>query len=271
MCSCKKGWWCVWCWTHSCVALQGALKPFKEVIDVSAGDPHRAGFKPVTFVRQVSFRSFKKKMTGDLCLDCMYPFSINKLTWFMYICCIHCDGILTQFFWSSISFFIICVLFPQTSLCFSILDFNTSSSAHTRWSTFHTFSPVALNPAHFLRFWPCVSSLGCWKKKVFLWTSGGGLRDSWRPAREEVWVRTRHNALLFKKKLELPAVDEYGGSSSDRPTHRLLHGLLRPASRPAKRRPVRHATRRWSAGTRQRHLHFCRLGESPDGYLFLFY
>ncbi|XP_077964210.1 alanine aminotransferase 2-like [Gasterosteus aculeatus] len=31
----------------------GALKPFKEVIDVSAGDPHRAGFKPVTFVRQV--------------------------------------------------------------------------------------------------------------------------------------------------------------------------------------------------------------------------
>ncbi|XP_062419465.1 alanine aminotransferase 1-like [Pungitius pungitius] len=32
---------------------QGALKPFKEVIDVSAGDPHTAGFKPVTFVRQV--------------------------------------------------------------------------------------------------------------------------------------------------------------------------------------------------------------------------
>ncbi|KAM6938142.1 alanine aminotransferase 2-like [Lycodopsis pacificus] len=31
----------------------GALKPFKEVIDVSSGDPHRAGMKPITFVRQV--------------------------------------------------------------------------------------------------------------------------------------------------------------------------------------------------------------------------
>uniref|UniRef100_A0A3P8TQK8 alanine transaminase n=1 Tax=Amphiprion percula TaxID=161767 RepID=A0A3P8TQK8_AMPPE len=30
-------------------------KPFKEVIDVSSGDPHRAGMKPVSFVRQVSF------------------------------------------------------------------------------------------------------------------------------------------------------------------------------------------------------------------------
>uniref|UniRef100_A0A3P8TM27 alanine transaminase n=1 Tax=Amphiprion percula TaxID=161767 RepID=A0A3P8TM27_AMPPE len=28
-------------------------KPFKEVIDVSSGDPHRAGMKPVSFVRQV--------------------------------------------------------------------------------------------------------------------------------------------------------------------------------------------------------------------------
>uniref|UniRef100_A0A3P8TM86 alanine transaminase n=1 Tax=Amphiprion percula TaxID=161767 RepID=A0A3P8TM86_AMPPE len=28
---------------------------FKEVIDVSSGDPHRAGMKPVSFVRQVSF------------------------------------------------------------------------------------------------------------------------------------------------------------------------------------------------------------------------
>uniref|UniRef100_A0A3Q1F5R4 alanine transaminase n=1 Tax=Acanthochromis polyacanthus TaxID=80966 RepID=A0A3Q1F5R4_9TELE len=31
----------------------GAHKPFKEVIDVSSGDPHRAGMKPVSFVRQV--------------------------------------------------------------------------------------------------------------------------------------------------------------------------------------------------------------------------
>lgn len=32
---------------------QGAKKPYKEVIDVSWGDPHRAGVKPLTFVRQV--------------------------------------------------------------------------------------------------------------------------------------------------------------------------------------------------------------------------
>ncbi|XP_028260433.1 alanine aminotransferase 2-like [Parambassis ranga] len=32
---------------------QGAQKPFKEVIDVSSGDSHRAGLKPVSFVRQV--------------------------------------------------------------------------------------------------------------------------------------------------------------------------------------------------------------------------
>ncbi|XP_023151140.2 alanine aminotransferase 2-like [Amphiprion ocellaris] len=32
---------------------QKVHKPFKEVIDVSSGDPHRAGMKPVSFVRQV--------------------------------------------------------------------------------------------------------------------------------------------------------------------------------------------------------------------------
>ncbi|XP_074523964.1 alanine aminotransferase 2-like [Halichoeres trimaculatus] len=32
---------------------QGALKPFKEVIDVSSGDFHKAGMKPVSFLRQV--------------------------------------------------------------------------------------------------------------------------------------------------------------------------------------------------------------------------
>ncbi|KAG8003401.1 Alanine aminotransferase 2 [Nibea albiflora] len=31
----------------------GMQKPFKEVIDVSSGDPHKAGMKPVSFVRQV--------------------------------------------------------------------------------------------------------------------------------------------------------------------------------------------------------------------------
>ncbi|CAJ1061177.1 alanine aminotransferase 1-like isoform X1 [Xyrichtys novacula] len=39
---------------------QGALRPFKEVIDVSSGDFHRTGMKPLTFVRQV------------LCV-CLYP------------------------------------------------------------------------------------------------------------------------------------------------------------------------------------------------------
>ncbi|XP_077374964.1 alanine aminotransferase 1 [Festucalex cinctus] len=32
---------------------QGVKKPYKDVIDVSWGDPHRAGMKPLTFVRQV--------------------------------------------------------------------------------------------------------------------------------------------------------------------------------------------------------------------------
>lgn len=33
---------------------QGLRKPYKEVIDVSWGDPHRAGLKPLSFVRQVT-------------------------------------------------------------------------------------------------------------------------------------------------------------------------------------------------------------------------
>ncbi|XP_040896583.1 alanine aminotransferase 2-like [Toxotes jaculatrix] len=32
---------------------QGAKKPFKKVINVSSGDPHRAGMAPISFVRQV--------------------------------------------------------------------------------------------------------------------------------------------------------------------------------------------------------------------------
>uniref|UniRef100_A0A8C3ACV4 alanine transaminase n=1 Tax=Cyclopterus lumpus TaxID=8103 RepID=A0A8C3ACV4_CYCLU len=38
---------------HSRLQRLGALKPFVKVIDVSSGDPHRAGMKPITFVRQV--------------------------------------------------------------------------------------------------------------------------------------------------------------------------------------------------------------------------
>ncbi|XP_071397443.1 alanine aminotransferase 2-like [Centroberyx affinis] len=32
---------------------KGVQKPFKKVIDVSSGDPHKAGMKPISFVRQV--------------------------------------------------------------------------------------------------------------------------------------------------------------------------------------------------------------------------
>ncbi|XP_063075613.1 alanine aminotransferase 2-like [Engraulis encrasicolus] len=39
---------------------QGVKKPYKDVIDVSWGDPHRGGLKPLTFVRQVIAR-------------CLYP------------------------------------------------------------------------------------------------------------------------------------------------------------------------------------------------------
>uniref|UniRef100_A0A3B4ZYJ6 alanine transaminase n=1 Tax=Stegastes partitus TaxID=144197 RepID=A0A3B4ZYJ6_9TELE len=35
------------------ILLQGVQKPFQEVIDLSSGDPHRAGMKPVSFIRQV--------------------------------------------------------------------------------------------------------------------------------------------------------------------------------------------------------------------------
>uniref|UniRef100_A0A8C9XYP0 alanine transaminase n=1 Tax=Sander lucioperca TaxID=283035 RepID=A0A8C9XYP0_SANLU len=38
---------------HSGLQSLGAQKPFKEVIDVSSGDPHKAGVKPISFVRQV--------------------------------------------------------------------------------------------------------------------------------------------------------------------------------------------------------------------------
>ncbi|CAK6979536.1 alanine aminotransferase 1-like [Scomber scombrus] len=33
--------------------MTGAQKPFKEVLDVSSGDPHKTGMKPISFVRQL--------------------------------------------------------------------------------------------------------------------------------------------------------------------------------------------------------------------------
>lgn len=33
---------------------QGVKKPYKTIIDVSFGDPHKAGVKPLTFARQVN-------------------------------------------------------------------------------------------------------------------------------------------------------------------------------------------------------------------------
>ncbi|XP_034470651.1 alanine aminotransferase 2-like isoform X2 [Hippoglossus hippoglossus] len=44
---------------------QGVRKPYKEVIDVCWGDPHRAGIKPLSFVRQVL-------------AACLYPQLVNS-------------------------------------------------------------------------------------------------------------------------------------------------------------------------------------------------
>ncbi|KAM3866201.1 alanine aminotransferase 2-like [Diretmus argenteus] len=44
---------------------QGVRKPYKEVIDVSGGDPHRTGVKPLSFVRQVL-------------AACLYPQLVNS-------------------------------------------------------------------------------------------------------------------------------------------------------------------------------------------------
>ncbi|XP_061550955.1 alanine aminotransferase 1-like [Phycodurus eques] len=45
---------------------QGVKKPYKDVIDVSWGDPHMAGMKPITFVRQVLAACFYPQLLdGD--------------------------------------------------------------------------------------------------------------------------------------------------------------------------------------------------------------
>lgn len=48
---------------------QGTKMPFQEVIDVSTGDLHRAGVKPLTFVRQVIY---------DLCVCCQSMSSLDQ-------------------------------------------------------------------------------------------------------------------------------------------------------------------------------------------------
>lgn len=52
---------------------QGANKPFKRVIDVSANDPQREGMAPVTFVRQVGILHFG-------CYTCRYSPPVISLT-----------------------------------------------------------------------------------------------------------------------------------------------------------------------------------------------
>ncbi|XP_054458892.1 alanine aminotransferase 2-like [Anoplopoma fimbria] len=44
---------------------QGAQKPFRHVIDVSSGDPHRAGMAPISFVRQVLAVCFYPNLLKD--------------------------------------------------------------------------------------------------------------------------------------------------------------------------------------------------------------
>ncbi|XP_061694722.1 alanine aminotransferase 1-like [Syngnathoides biaculeatus] len=50
---------------------QGVTKPYKDLIDVSWGDPHNAGIKPLTFVRQVLAACFYPQLLdgGDLPAD----------------------------------------------------------------------------------------------------------------------------------------------------------------------------------------------------------
>ncbi|XP_010777256.1 alanine aminotransferase 2-like isoform X2 [Notothenia coriiceps] len=44
---------------------QGVQKPFKEVIDISSGDPHKAGMKPISFVRQVLAVCLHPELLGN--------------------------------------------------------------------------------------------------------------------------------------------------------------------------------------------------------------
>uniref|UniRef100_A0A8C4I123 alanine transaminase n=1 Tax=Dicentrarchus labrax TaxID=13489 RepID=A0A8C4I123_DICLA len=55
----------IWNFCFKLTSLQGARKPYSEVIDVSWGDPHRAGVKPLSFVRQVL-------------AACLYPELVNS-------------------------------------------------------------------------------------------------------------------------------------------------------------------------------------------------
>ncbi|KAI4829025.1 hypothetical protein KUCAC02_023089 [Chaenocephalus aceratus] len=47
---------------------QGMQKPFKEVIDISSGDPHNAGMKPISFVRQVLAVCLHPELLGNTTL-----------------------------------------------------------------------------------------------------------------------------------------------------------------------------------------------------------
>lgn len=42
------------CHSSNYAFLQGVKKPFEELINVTWGDPHKAGVKPLTFIRQVT-------------------------------------------------------------------------------------------------------------------------------------------------------------------------------------------------------------------------
>ncbi|XP_032382098.1 alanine aminotransferase 2 [Etheostoma spectabile] len=47
---------------------QGVTKPFQQVIDVSSGDPHRAGMAPMSFVRQVLAACLYPELLTEKCL-----------------------------------------------------------------------------------------------------------------------------------------------------------------------------------------------------------
>ncbi|XP_077411997.1 alanine aminotransferase 1 [Vanacampus margaritifer] len=62
---------------------QGAKTPFKDVIDVSWGDPHRAGMKPLTFVRQVLAAClYPQLLDGD-----NFPVDVKRRAQKLLRCC----------------------------------------------------------------------------------------------------------------------------------------------------------------------------------------
>nr|XP_023687976.1 alanine aminotransferase 1-like [Paramormyrops kingsleyae] len=64
---------------------QGVKKPYKELVDVSIGDAHRGGMKPITFVRQVIAACIYPELLHDSAL----PADVKERAWRLMR---ECDG-----------------------------------------------------------------------------------------------------------------------------------------------------------------------------------